>query len=71
MSYCPACRHNFCSHHRAEDFFWIGRVGGRWDVVKGLWERGVAAVSQWILDNPPRFCDGHAREEVDVHASIV
>lgn len=64
------CEHNFCRAHRATWGPWVGLWEGTMQVVRGLWQRGQAAVSQWLKDNPPRFCDGHDRERVDEHASL-
>lgn len=53
VAFCEVCRHNFCESHRS-------LIGGSW---RAAWERGAAAVSQWLTRNPPQWCFGHEREE--------
>jgi len=53
-AYCDWCGHAFCENHRS---FWR---------LRGIWQRGVAAVKEWIGQNGGTpHCQGHG----GVHAS--
>lgn len=46
VSWCGVCQHNFCDSHRRF-----------WNFI-GVWQRGVAAVKEWIGDNGGTpYCD--------------
>jgi len=42
VRWCPWCGHAFCRTHRSG-----------W----GIWDRGYAAVREWLTGNPPRYCE--------------
>jgi len=39
---CEFCNHYFCRSHRSG-----------W----GVWDRGKAALHEWLTGHPPQFCD--------------
>lgn len=48
VKYCRLCDHNFCGSHRNYFSF------------VGVWQRGVAALKEFLGQDGTPFCEGHS-----------